>query len=109
MALEELYIGNDNIVTVDSFRNASTSPETYINDATITGTLYDANGDEVSGETWPISFSYVAGSNGKYTATITDTVTSGLTVNRRYRFKIQANGGAGLQAEWHENYHAVRR
>ena len=109
MAFDELYIGNDNIVEVDSLRNVSTSPISYINDATVTATLYDTSGDEVSGETWPITLSYVGSSNGKYTGTITDTVTSGLSPNKRYRLRIQANGGAGLQAEWHRNYSAVRR
>ena len=107
MAIASLYIGNDNIIELSSLRNVSTSPETYINDATVTVTIYDANGDEVSGETWPLSLSYVSGSSGKYTATLADTLS--LSVNKRYRIKLTADGGAGLKGEWHENVNAVRR
>jgi hypothetical protein len=107
MAIGSLYIGNDNILELNGLLNVSVSPSTYVNTASVAVTLYDTNGDEVSGETWPLTMSYVASSNGVYRATLSDSLS--LKVNRRYRAKITANGGAGLQGEWHENVQAVRR
>ena len=61
----------------------------YINDATLTVTLVDSDGNEVSGETWPLGFSYIAGSNGNYHALLD----SGLfTVEENLTAKVDITG-----------------
>lgn len=66
----KVYIGNDNLLTVDALTNAATGA--YVNNATVTATLKDADGTNVSGQTWPLSLAYVSGSNGKYQGVLED-------------------------------------
>jgi hypothetical protein len=106
MAVSTLIIGTDNLAEIDALQNAVSSA--YINNATCSVTLYDQSGTEVTGETWPLTMSYVAASNGDYRATITDTVTANLSPNKRYRMLFKANGGAGLYREWHVWVNAIR-
>lgn len=88
---ETIYIDSDNLVTVDAlYDNAAAA---YVNDATVTMTLKDRAGTEVSGETWPVTLSYVSGSNGKYQGTLSDTLT--LSRGKTYEVTISVNGGAG--------------
>lgn len=63
-----LWIGNDNIVELIGYRSATTGQ--FLNAATVTVTLKDAAGVDVSGESWPKSMAYVDGSNGTYRATL---------------------------------------
>lgn len=75
--------GCNNLVRVDKARNASTSA--YINNATLTMTLYDAAGTKVSGVDG-VALSYVANSNGRYEGTIPSTAT--LTAGAYYTLDI---------------------
>lgn len=94
---ETIYIDSDNLLTLDAlYDNAGAS---YVNDATVTVTLLDMAGSEVSGETWPVSLSYVSGSDGKYRGTLTDTLS--LSANKRYTAKVTADGGAGKKRTWY--------
>jgi len=92
----KIYIGNDNLLTVDELKNAATGA--YINDATVTATLTDADGTEVTGQTWPTTLAYIAASNGTYRGSLSN----GLSLDRskEYRLEVAANGGAGLVGEW---------
>jgi len=98
MAVHVIYEGNDTIIEVKGLKNEVSGD--YINAATVAVTLTDTTGVEVTGETWPLAMSYVTGSNGKYRATLADTLS--LTVGTRYEATISANAGAGLQAKWVE-------
>ncbi len=69
-----LFIDSDNLVEWDELTNLATA--TYINDATMTFTLKDADGVAVSGAAG-VSMSYVAASNGKYQGVIESTVDLG--------------------------------
>ena len=106
MAISSLLIGSDNVAEIESLTNAITS--SYLNSATCTVTLYDVAGNEVTGETWPLTLNYVTDSDGDYRGTITDTVTSNLKPNKRYRLLYTANGGNDLYREWHVWVNAVR-
>ena len=101
-----LIIGSDNLAQIASLKNAVA--DTFVNDATCTVTLYNNAGTEVSGETWPLSMGYVAASDGIYRAIITDTVTSNLSPNKRYRLVYSADGGADLKRDWHVWVNAIR-
>jgi hypothetical protein len=80
---ELIYLSNDHRLSLEGlfavdFAGSATHPDSgkagdYVNDATVTVTLYkDETGNEVSGETWPLSMSYVTSSNGDYEATLSD-------------------------------------
>lgn len=104
MAISSLLVSTDNIVEIDGLQDQSDS--SYINDATVTVTLLDAGDNEVSGQSWPLTMSYVSGSNGKYRATLIDTLS--LKANRRYLAKIEADGGSGRLRTWYHWMTAVR-
>ena len=84
------YINSDNVISVTGLINVIDS--TYQNTATVEVTLQDANGNEVAGDTWPLTMNYVSASNGIYRATLIDTLT---LVEGNYIAVITANAGAG--------------
>jgi len=72
------YHSNDNLLVLRGLRNKKLPTPTYINDATVVVTLKDADGNNLTGETWPLTLTAV-GSGGVYQATLQDTiVTTGL-------------------------------
>ncbi len=87
MALEVLAIGSDNLVRLDTLTNYSSGA--YVNNATVTFTLKDANGSVVSSLSGQ-SMAYVAGSNGRYEGTVPST--AALTLNALYTIEITALG-----------------
>lgn len=91
-----VLVGNDNVLTVDELKN-DVSGE-YINGAVVTVTLVDSDGNNVAGDTWPKTLPYVAASNGKYRATLKDTLS--LTHNSEYMAKVAADAGTDLQGYW---------
>lgn len=85
-----LYLSNDNVLTLDELTNIVDG--TYINSATVTATVKDSTGTEVSGETWPITLDYVAASNGKYQAVLEDGLV--LTNGASYDVEVDIDAGA---------------
>lgn len=96
MSIETIYYLSDHIIEVDGLINKQTNA--YINNAVVIVTLKTLDGVNVTGETWPLSMSYVASSNGKYRATLKYTLS--LSKGLNYVAHIDANGGAGLQRHW---------
>jgi len=91
-----IYYLNDHTIELRNLKNEVTGD--YLDAATVTVTLVDSNDAEVSGETWPLTMSYVTGSNGVYRATFSDTLS--LTKLAKYTAKVTADGGAGLKGYW---------
>lgn len=69
--MKTLFIDNDMRLTLDELRDPDGA---YINTATVTVTLLDFSGEEVDGETWPVSLDYVADSDGKYQGILDDAI-----------------------------------
>jgi len=88
-----LYVDNTNTVTLDGLQNSITAA--YINDATVTLTIEDSDGVEVTGETWPLTMSYVATSDGNYRVAI-DAV---LEDSEKYSAIINVSS-SGSTAKW---------
>lgn len=89
------YVSNDNQLRVDGLRDAD---DTYINNATVTCTgVTDADGNAVSGDSFPKTLSYVAASDGNYRGTLQQTLA--LVAGETYTATITADGG-GLQASF---------
>ena len=86
------YIANDNVVRLEGLTD---SDDVVRNDATVTGTLEDSDGNAVTGFDGQ-SMPNVSGSDGDYQATLQDTVS--LTAGT-YTLKITANI-SGLVGYW---------
>ena len=104
MAIGSLIVGTDNIIQVDALTDQDDG--SYLNAATVTVTLMDAAGDEVTGETWPLSMPYVSASNGRYKATLSDVLV--LVPNKRYQAVIVADAGASKKRTWYFGVNAIR-
>lgn len=91
--VQTAYVGNDNLLIVDAVVNADGD---YLNDATVSVTLTDKRGNEVSGGSWPLSVPYVAGSNGKYQVTLEDGLA--LVSDKVYIANITIDAGDDLIA-----------
>jgi hypothetical protein len=91
-----LYIDNDNILEVCHVREELTGD--YLNSATVEVTLYDADGAETTGDTWPKPMPYVAASKGVYRAMLPASLD--LQPNARYSAEIEVDAGAGLLGKW---------
>ena len=90
-----IYISNDNVAKLSGLID---SDGAYANSATVVVTLIDSSGNEVAGESWPLTMNYVASSDGVYIATLADTLT--LTADTEYTAIISADAGAGKQGYW---------
>ena len=85
----------DNLLTLSGLQNAATGA--YLNAATVTVscTNYDT-GLPIAGASWPLALTYVAASNGVYTATLVHGLVT--TVGQRIQAAITAvDAGTGLQ------------
>ena len=98
------YINSDNVVQITGFQNAIDS--TYLNSATVTCTIKDTAGNEVSGISWPVTLDYVAASNGNYRATIDKAIL--LTYSNIYYVEITA-AESGIDSFWRIPIHARYR
>ena len=93
----KLLIRNDNIIEAQNVLNTVT--KLNINDASAIITVSLASTSAaVSGETWPLTMSFVTGSSGKYRATLANTLV--ITENKKYIGTLLIDGGAGLRGEW---------
>ena len=98
------YLNNSLLIELDGLQNAA--DDSYVNTATVAASLKDANGDNLVGESWPVSLAYVGGSNGKYQGT----VAAGLTVAKGDIIKLFVTAtAAGLAGEWTEDLQVEAR
>lgn len=102
---EGIYVDNDNIITLVGLKNKVSGA--WINDATVTVTLQDEDGNEVSGQSWPATLSYVSSSNGNYRATLEDVLN--LLPDVEYTAEVTADGGPGLKGAWSEPVSSITR
>jgi 5-methylcytosine-specific restriction protein A len=87
-----MFVDNDMLVEVDGLQDSS--DDSYLNAATVTANLFDENGTLVTGQTMPISMSYVASSNGKYQG-IFDSVRFGAQPRQRRLRHHRDHSGRG--------------
>ncbi len=59
-----LFRNNDHLLTLTGLQDSSDL--SFVNDATVTATVKDINGNDVTGIVWPLTLAYVAASNGNY-------------------------------------------
>jgi hypothetical protein len=87
---------SDNVLEVSNLKNADANE--YLNSATVECTLVDSKGVLVQGQTWPLTLTYVASSNGRYKATLSYALV--LIPNKMYTARITAAAGPGLRRYW---------
>jgi len=94
-----MWVDNDMLVEIDGLQDSS--DDSYLNAATVTATIKDPDGTEITGQSLPISLSYVSSSNGKYQG-VFDTLLS-LTVGDTGTIEVTAVEGT-LNAFWSLTY-----
>jgi len=94
--MSNLYLSNDNLLSVENLKNAATG--VYVNDATVTATLKNSNGVNVTGQSWPLTLAFVSSSNGVYRGTLEDGLS--LAEGEVYTAEITADAGSDQIASW---------
>ena len=97
------YVENDNVLEVDKLTDVD---GTYVNNATVTCTEIRpaAGGDDILGG--PVTLTYVTASNGRYRATLQDTLA--LVADVAYEAIVTVDATA-LQAQFHVPFTARKR
>jgi hypothetical protein len=86
--------GNDHVLELRGLKNEVTGAP--LTSATVSVTLVDSTGAQVTGDTWPKTMSHVAG--GTYRCTLVYGLA--LVLDGRYTAQITADAGPGLRALW---------
>jgi hypothetical protein len=103
--MANIYLSNDNLLSVEGLKNSSSG--SFMNDATVTATLKDSSGTSVSGQTFPVTLSYIAASDGNYQTTLENTLS--MVEDSIYTATIAATSSGGLYATWDFNLTATKR
>lgn len=90
------FVANTNVLELRGLQEAIAA--TYINNATVSVTIKDDCGDNVAGQTWPLTMVYVTGSSGDYRATLFSTVA--LQAGKRYFAEISVTGPSSEIGFW---------
>lgn len=85
---------NSMLIELIGLTNSKTGA--VITTGTVTVTLKDKNGLNVTGETWPLNMSHVA--DGTYDGVFSSTL--GVILEELYTAEISADGGGGLKGFW---------
>lgn len=104
-ATHYIFIGNTSSVQLNKLKSGVTGE--YVNDAGVTMTLKDSEGNEVAGESWPVSLQYVTDSNGNYVGAFSHSIA--VTDGEVYTAELQAVLSDGSRAFWTEPVTALVR
>lgn len=100
-----VFVANTNVLEIIGLKSAV--EDTFINDATVEVTVKDADGAEVSGQTWPTAMAYVATSDGDYRAILEHDLA--LTDKAKYTAEISIDAGAERIGFWAYSFTAQAR
>lgn len=92
----EILYGSDNRLSLVGLKNASTG--VFINNATVTCTLINKSGNQLTGQSWPLSMGYVGASNGDYAGVLSASLV--LVAGDIILAQVTADAGAGLKRYW---------
>lgn len=90
-----LYVGNDMLLELQDLTDAITGEAQTT--ATVTATLQDAAGVDVTGQSWPATMAHVGATPGTYRATLEADLE--ITASARYTAIIEVDS-AGVLARW---------
>ncbi len=103
--MANIFISNDNLLSVEGLKNSSSG--SFMNDATVTVRLKDSDGSDVTGQTFPVTLSYITASDGNYQMTLENTLN--MLEEGIYTATISATASGGLYAEWNLLLTATKR
>lgn len=92
---EVIFFLNDNVIELTGLKDEIT--DVNIDDATVTVTLKDSTGVDVTGETWPLAMAAL-GSGGIYRATLINTLD--VTLLDQYTAVVDVTTTGGVKAKW---------
>ena len=92
-----MSLSPDNSASISHTVTNPLANPTFVNDATVTVTIQDSSGADLSGESWPVTLPYVSGSDGVYTKSF-DPFDS-LIIGEIYSVIINVVGLDGLESE----------
>jgi hypothetical protein len=101
----QIWIDNTNLLEL--FRLKSAVENAFVNNATVTVTIVDGDGEEVEGQTWPATMTYVTSSSGDYRAILSHQLQ--LEPDTTYFAIIDANGGTNRIGHWEISFLAKTR
>lgn len=99
------FVANTNVLDLTGLKEEIT--QAFINNATVTVTIKDIDGTNVTGETWPFPMDYVAASDGDYRAFVSENID--LVANTKYIAYIDADGGANRFGHFEFHFKALAR
>lgn len=99
-----IYIGNDTDLKATGMQDENSG--TYLNSLTISWSLVDGSGTQVSGGSGTLA--YVAASNGNYFGVMDAAVTSLLTLGATYTLIMTVTGG-GYDRKDYIDHQAIHR
>ena len=89
---------HENTMTIELLGLQDADDDSYINNATVTVTITDEDDVDVVGETWPVTMTYVAASNGDYRANLSYLMD--IDPRNIYTAKVTAIATGGERANW---------
>jgi hypothetical protein len=99
------FVANTNVLDLIGLKNEIAG--TFINNAAVTVTIKDDQGVNVSGATWPMTMTYVTGSDGDYRAFLSEDLA--FVAKGKYIAAIDADGGTNLVGHWELNFKPLAR
>lgn len=95
-----IYRETDNVLELDglSSQNPETRVNCFQNAATVQVTLLDATSSQIQSESWPLTMSYITSTDGRYQATLVNSLV--LTKGQPLKAYVTADAGAGLFRTW---------
>ena len=96
MNVKILLDKNTMLLRVNGAHDAKTADP--LNAATVTARLVDELGEDIVGQTWPLTLDFVIGSDGDYCGTLNDTLVQ--AIGAIERAQVTFDGGVGLKAFW---------
>ncbi|MDG4903209.1 hypothetical protein P9279_22115 [Mesorhizobium sp. WSM4962] len=93
-----VYVANTNIIELVGLK--SEVEDEFIADADVTVTVKDADGEEVAGQTWPLTLASIDGTEpeGNYRGILKDTLE--LTAGQTYYAHVDADAGSDRIGHW---------
>lgn len=98
-----LFVGNTMNLKVTGLRFEGGA---YINDATVTATILNSSGAQISGETWPLAVPYVTSTDGNYEVALSEDLV--IVKDKNYTVEVLAVKD-GNEAKWRQTVTAVDR
>jgi hypothetical protein len=99
------FVANTNLLDLVGLQSASDSQ--YVNDASVSVTVVDSKGVEVTGATWPLTMSYLAASKGNYRAALPAVIS--FVAGREYTAVVSVDAGNGNIGQWNFRFYPATR